>query len=106
MRVLPSANTVFVVLPCLLGMIESHRGTTAPAILPGGRRSVELHQGRRAPSSRATGVEPADPGLGGGDWSKPAATQLARRHADGGRKTFPGTSPRTFETRRCVSGKG
>src|SRR3979411_1671302 len=96
---------MFVVLPCFSGMIELRRGTTAPAIFSGGGRSLELHQGRGAASRRATGVEPADPGLGGRDRGGSSAPQPTRCRAYSGRKTLTGGVPRGVETRRCVRGK-
>src|SRR4029077_8615456 len=87
------ANTMFVALRCFCGMMELRSGTTTPAILSGGWRSVELHQGRGATSSRATGPEPTDPRPGGRDRRGPSAPQSARRNAHGGRKTFFGGSP-------------
>src|SRR5215831_4562925 len=101
--VYPSAwnptNTVFLALPCFVGIMELSDGTATSAILSGGRGSVELHQGRCAASCCATGVEPTGARLGGGDRCRPSAPQPARRDADGGGEAFPRGSPRAAETR-------
>src|SRR5215469_3647033 len=93
-------NTVFLALPCFVGIMEFRDGTATSAIFSGGRRSVELHQGRCARSCRATGVEPTDTGLGGGARRRPGAPQPARREADGGGEAVSRGSPRAAETRR------
>src|SRR5262249_18465109 len=92
-------NTVFLARPCFLGIMEFSDGTAASALLSGGRRGVELHQGRCAASCRATGVEPTSAGLGGEDRRRPCAPQPARRDADGGGEAFSRGSPRAAETR-------
>src|SRR5499427_10908658 len=92
-------NTVFLALPCFVGIMEFSDGTATSAIFSDGRRSVELHQGRCAASRCATGVEPTGAGLGGGDRRRPCAPQLARRDADGGGEALSGGSPRAAETR-------
>src|SRR5262252_2220985 len=92
-------NTDFLALPCFVGIMEFSDGTATSAILSDGRRSVELHQSRCAASCRATGVEPAGAGLGGGDRRRPCAPQPARRDADGGGEAFSRGSPRAAETR-------
>src|SRR5499425_1296104 len=99
-------NTVFLALPCFVGIMEFSDGTATSPILSGGRRSVELHQGRCAASCRATGVEPTGAGLGGGDRRRPCAPQPARRDADGGGEAFSRGSPRAAETRRSIGRKG
>src|SRR5262249_58769478 len=92
-------NTVFLALPCFVGIMDFSDGTATSAILSGGRRSLELHQGRCAASRCATGAEPTGTGLGGGDRRRPCAPQLARRDADGGRAAVSGGSPPPPEPR-------
>src|SRR5262245_41804323 len=92
-------NTIFLALPCLIGIMDLSDGTATPAILSGGRGTVKLHQGRCATSCCAAGVEPTGAGLGGGDRCRPSAPQPARRDTDGGGEAFPRGSPRAVETR-------
>src|SRR5262245_7891600 len=92
-------NTIFLALPCFIGIMDVSDGTATPAILSSGRGSVELHQGRCAASRCATGVEPTGAGLGGGDRCRPSAPQPARRDPHGGGEAFPRGSPRAAETR-------
>src|SRR5439155_17528731 len=73
-----SPNTAFLALSCFSGIMERSDGTPAPAIFPGRRRSVELHQGRCAASGRATRVEPTGAGFGGRNRRGPPASESAR----------------------------
>ena len=61
--VLSPPNTTFLAPPCFFDIKNLGDGTPTSAVLSGGWRSLEVHHGGRATSSRATRLEPTGAGL-------------------------------------------